>query len=119
MGAKERRSTVTEVVVAVFDSSLAAEAAVQDLKVARIQTAVVQRGISEPVISEDTHAARAYPTVKVVVDEIHAGAVTGILQQYGRLNMGKRTGGRRAPTGNARAHQRAIGFGARLATAFS
>jgi hypothetical protein len=115
-----RRSTVTEVVVAVFDSSLAAEAAVQDLRVARIQTAVVQREVSEPVISEDTDAARTYPTVKVVVDEMHADAVTGILRQYGRLDMGKRTpGGRRAPTGNARAHQRAMGFGGRLATAFS
>ena len=28
--------------------------------------------------------------VKVVVDEMHADAVTGILRQYGRLNMEKR-----------------------------
>jgi hypothetical protein len=116
---------VTEVVVAVFDSSLAAEAAFQDLKVARIPSAVFERGISESVINRDTNAvwprkAGTWPMVKVLVDEMHADAVTGILRQYGRLNMEKRTpGGRRAPTRKTSTPQRRLGFGARFATACS
>jgi hypothetical protein len=116
---------VTEVIVAVFESSLAAEAAVQDLEVARIPSAVVERLISESVVSEDIDAlspgkVKAWPTVKVVVDEMHADAVTGILRQYGRLNMEMRApGGRPAPTRTTRAPQRFLGLGSRFATAFT
>jgi hypothetical protein len=38
---------MTEVVVAVFAASRAAEAAVQDLKVARIPSAVIQQGVCD------------------------------------------------------------------------
>jgi len=117
---------MTEVVVAVFDSSLAAEAAIRDLKVARIPSAVVERGMSESVISEEINAvsrrkAREWPAVKVVVDGMHADAVTGILRQYGQLDMERRKpGGRRAPAGKTRAPQRVLGgVGADLAIAFS
>ena len=45
-----------EVVIAVFDSSLAAEAAIRDLGVARIPSAVVERGVSKSLASEEIHA---------------------------------------------------------------
>ena len=109
---------MTEVVVAVFDSSSTADAAVRDLKVARIPSAVVQSVISESARTDDT--AETGPVVKVMVDEMHADAVAGILRQYGHLNLGKREpAGRRVPRGNTRARRHVFGFGSRLAAALS
>jgi len=61
---------MTELVHAWFEATSAADAAVRELAVARIPSAVIRRGV-------------ARPTVTVAVDKIHAGAVTGILNQYG------------------------------------
>jgi uncharacterized protein (TIGR02271 family) len=104
---------MTEMVVAAFDSSSAAEAAIRDLENARIPSAAI-KGYSkdEPayqdyrarqsehhvgfwswLIGEDpsqTHEYAAYDTslasghtvVTVTVDEIHADAVMGILNQH-------------------------------------
>lgn len=71
---------MTELVLAMFDAASAADAAVQDLKVARIPSAVIER--------EAPGSAR--PRVTVAVDEMHAGAVTGILNQYGPLELEER-----------------------------
>ena len=70
-----------ELVLAVFDAASAADAAVQDLEVARIPSAVIQRG---------SRAPGAPPLVTVAVDEMHAPAVTGILNQYGPLEIEER-----------------------------
>jgi hypothetical protein len=72
---------MTELVLAVFDAASAADAAVQDLEVARIPSAVIQRKVSG--------STSAQPSVTVAVDEIHAAAVTGILNQYGPLSKSK------------------------------
>ena len=74
---------MTELVLAVFDAASAADAAVQDLEVARIPSAVIQRKVSG--------STSAQPSVTVAVDEIHAAAVTGILNQYGPLQIEERT----------------------------
>ena len=108
-----------EVVVAVFDSSSTADA-VHDLKVARIPSAVVQRLMGKSALSNDTAQTRPRPMVKVMVDEMHADAVTGILRLYGHLNLEKhKPGGRRIPRGNTRARRHVLGFGSRLAAALS
>jgi hypothetical protein len=85
---------MTEVVVAVFAASRAADAAVRDLKVARIPSAVIQQGVSDHSSLHDGKAvwhsvASAWqkPLVTVAVDEKHADAVTGILRQYGALKI--------------------------------
>lgn len=76
---------MTEIVTAVFETPTTAEAAIQDLKVARIPSAVVQRG----ELREDSNAvwhrnANTWqrPMVTVAVDDMHADAVTGILRQF-------------------------------------
>lgn len=74
---------MTELILAVFEVASAADAAVQDLEVARIPSAVVQREVSG--------STSAQPSVTVAVDEIHAAAVTGILSQYGPLQIEERT----------------------------
>ena len=74
---------MTELVLAVFDAASAADVAVQDLEVARIPSAVIQREVSG--------STSAQPSVTVAVDEIHAAAVTGILNQYGPLQIEERT----------------------------
>lgn len=88
---------MTEVVVAVFTASPAADAAVQDLKVARIPSAVIQQEVSDPALHQDSKAvwpslagAWQKSSVTVAVDERHAGAVTGILRQYGPLKIEER-----------------------------
>jgi hypothetical protein len=68
-----------EMVVAVFEAGAMAEAAVQDLAVARIPSAAIRRSASG--------WEAAYPMVTVVVDDIHATAVTGILNQYGPVHI--------------------------------
>jgi hypothetical protein len=75
---------MTELVLAVFDADSAANAAIQDLEVARIPSAVIQRGV------RNNSSASARPLVTVTVDEMHALAVTGILDQYGPLEIEER-----------------------------
>ena len=73
---------MTELVLAVFDAASAADAAVQDLEVARIPSAVIHREVP------GNHSAP--PSVTVAVDEIHATAVTGILNLYGPRKIEER-----------------------------
>ncbi len=89
---------MTELVIAVFDTASSADAAVQDLEAARIPSAVVQQGLGASALRPDSSAnwhdsAQAWqrPLVTVAVDEMHAGAVTGILRQYGPLDLEERT----------------------------
>jgi hypothetical protein len=90
---------MTEIVIAVFDTASAADAAAQDLEVARIPSAVVQREIGnhpDPLNDGDVPSwpdgASAWqrPLVTVAVDEMHAAAVTGILKQYGPVDIKER-----------------------------
>ena len=85
---------MTEIVRALFETPATAEAAIQDLSVARIPSAVVRRGSGDSVLRTDSDAiwhrnANAWqrPIVTVVVDEMHADAVTGILRQFGPLRI--------------------------------
>ena len=72
---------MTELVFAVFDAASAADAAVQDLEAAHIPSAVIQREVP---------GNTARPSVTVAVDEIHASAVTGILNLYGPAKIEER-----------------------------
>ena len=88
---------MTEIVTAVFETPSRAEAAMSDLKMARIPSAVVQRGGGGSALREDSNAIWPQnatnwqrPMVTVTVDEMHAGAVTGILEQHGPLNIDER-----------------------------
>ncbi len=88
---------MTEIVTAVFETPSTAEAAINDLKVARIPSAVVQRGGSRSALRDDSNAvwnrnANTWqrPLVTVAVDEVHTDAVTGILRQHGALNIEER-----------------------------
>ena len=73
---------MTELVLAGFDAASAADAAVQDLDAARIPSAVLQpRGPGQPQRSALGDRA---------VDEIHATAVTGILNLYGPRKIEER-----------------------------
>lgn len=97
---------MAEIVIAVFEAASAADAAVRDLEVARIPSAVIGREISgdrERRDSGDVSAwqgtasawhrkrCRGWPSVTVAVDEIHAAVVTGILNQYGPLEIEERS----------------------------
>jgi hypothetical protein len=77
---------VTEMVIAVFETASAADAAVQDLEVARIPSAVVQREAGG-----GQKRQRRWPSVRVAVGEMHALAVTGILDRYAPLELEERT----------------------------
>jgi hypothetical protein len=92
---------MTELVTAVFEAPSMAEAAIQDLEMARIPTAVIQRGISgdrdgsartwDSVASAwHNKRSRDWPSVTVAVDEIHATLVAGILDQHGPLELEER-----------------------------
>jgi adenosine/AMP kinase len=81
---------MTELVLAVFDAASAADAAVQDLEVAHIPSAVIQRGVRNGPELRDNSSASARPLVIVAVDEMHAAAVTGILNQYDPLEIEER-----------------------------
>ena len=76
---------MTETVIAVFDDASAADAAVQDLEVARVPSAGIRREIGDG----------PGPVVTVTVDEMHADAVTGILNQHGPLHLEERDEDRR------------------------
>ena len=75
-------------VVAGFDTASLADMALQDLEVARIPSAVVQRyAAADPDqrITPDGHS-RGCAMVTVTVDELHAEAVTEILNQHGSVS---------------------------------
>ena len=87
---------MTDMVTAVFEASSTAEAAIQDLEVARIPSVVIQRGTSgdRDGSASTWHSvagawhnkrSRDWPSVTVAVDEIHAALVAGILNQHGPL----------------------------------
>jgi hypothetical protein len=79
---------MTEVVVAVFDASPSADSAIRDLEAARIPSAVIRRFVNanpeQHIIAVPLHGAPGpglgSPMVSVVVDEVHAPAVEGILE---------------------------------------
>jgi hypothetical protein len=74
----------TETIVAAFDTTKAAEAAVHDLQAARIPSAVVQRG-SRTLRGHPQTAAQ--PLVMVAADYKHADLVASILHQYGTVSV--------------------------------
>jgi len=82
---------MTEVVVAVFDAALSAEAAIRDLEAARIPSAVIRRfvniDVERHIIAVPLHEAPGLgsPMVSVVVDETHARTVEGILENRAML----------------------------------
>jgi hypothetical protein len=90
---------MTELVIAVFEAASAANAAIQDLEVARIPSAVIQHETgSGPQLRDDSNtsdwrrSASAWqrPIVTVAVDDMHADAVSGILKQHGPLEIEER-----------------------------
>ena len=74
----------TETIVAAFDTTKAAEAAVQDLQAARIPSAVVRRG-SGTLRGRPRVAVQ--PLVMVAADYKHADLAAGILNQYGTVGV--------------------------------
>ena len=76
---------VNEVVVAVYRSASAAEAAVEDLKVARVPSATIRQFVSDPAAQEgllelhNRSIASGDRVVAVTVEDRHASAVMGIL----------------------------------------
>ena len=85
---------MTEVVTAVFEAASAADAAVQDLDVARIPSAVIRREMRDDLVQPDSSTSgrqskrsRGFSSVTVTVKEMHAAAVTGILNRYGPLEI--------------------------------
>ena len=92
---------MTELVTAVFEAPSTAEAAIQDLEMARIPSVVIQRGVSGDrdgsastwhSVADAWHNKRSrdWPSVTVAVDEIHATLVAGILNQHGPLELEER-----------------------------
>ena len=92
---------MTELVTAVFEAPSTAEAAIQDLEMARIPSVVIQRGASgdRDGSASTWHSvagawhdkrSRDWPSVTVAVDEIHATLVAGILNQHGPLELEER-----------------------------
>jgi hypothetical protein len=76
---------MTEVIRAVFAAVSTADAAVHDLQVARIPSATISR-----TNARDSEQNRGRPSVTVAVDDMHADAITGILNQYGPLDIEER-----------------------------
>ena len=76
---------MTEVVVAVYNTSSAAETAIDDLAVARVPTATIRQFVSDPTAKEGLlEIGNRSPTsgdrvVTVTVDERHAREVVEIL----------------------------------------
>ena len=81
-----RRSAMNEVVVAVYKSASAAEAAVDDLKAARVPSATIRQFVSDPAAQEglllelhNRSIASGERAVTVTVEDRHASAVMEIL----------------------------------------
>ena len=76
---------MTEVVVAVYTTAHAAEAATADLEVARVPTTTIRQFVSDPAADEELLEVRpgrrtsGDRVVTVTVDERHASAVLEIL----------------------------------------
>jgi len=78
---------MTEVVVAVYRTAQAAEAATADLEVARLPTTTVRQFVSDPAADEELLEVRNHHrrtisgdrVVTVTVDERHASVVLEIL----------------------------------------
>jgi hypothetical protein len=76
---------MTEVVVAVYNTALAAETAITDLEVARVPTTRIRQFVSDPAADEELlevcnrSGASGDRVVTVTVDEHHASAVREIL----------------------------------------
>ena len=91
---------MTEMVIADFDSSSVAEAAIRDLENAQIPSAAI-KSYSKDEESTQTHEYGAYDTslasghtvVTVMVDELHAEAVMGILNQHGPRDLHEQASG--------------------------
>jgi len=73
---------MTEVIRAVFAAASAADAAVHDLQVARMPSATITR-----TNTRDSAQRHLRSSVTVTVDDMHADAITGILNQYGPLDI--------------------------------
>jgi len=84
---------MNEVVVAVYRSASAAEAAVEDLKVARVPSATIRQFVSDPAAQEgllelhNRSIASGDRVVAVTVEDRHASAVMGILDMRGPVCM--------------------------------
>jgi hypothetical protein len=82
---------MNEVVVAVYGSASAAEAAVQDLTVARVPSSSIRQFVSDPEAQEgllelhDRSIASGDIVVAVTVEDRHASAVMGILDMQAPL----------------------------------
>ena len=82
-----------KVVVAVYRSALAAEAAVEDLKVARVPSTTVRQFVSDPAAPEgllELHSqsiSSGDRVVTVIVEDRHAGAVMGILDMQAPVSL--------------------------------
>ena len=74
----------TETIVAAFDTTKAAEAAVRDLQAARIPSAVVRRATGT---LRGRARAAVQPLVMVAADYKHADLAAGILNQYGTVGV--------------------------------
>ena len=83
---------MNEVVVAVYRSASAAEAAVEDLKVARVPSATIRQFV-DPAADEgllelhNRSIASGDRVVTVTVDDRHASAVMGILDMQAPVCM--------------------------------
>jgi hypothetical protein len=83
---------MTQRVIAVFDTEYLADAAVQDLEVARIPSAIIQRyAVGDPeqrlIPTAPNGQHNGCPLVTVTVDEVHTEAVAGILDQHGAVEI--------------------------------
>jgi hypothetical protein len=93
LGAIWKEFTMNEVVVAVYRSASAAEAAVDDLEVARVPSATIRQFVSDPGAQEgllELHSrsnASGDRVVTVTVEDRHASAVMGILDMQAPLTM--------------------------------
>ena len=74
----------TETIVAAFDTTKAAEAAVEDLQAARVPSAMVQRGHGS---LRGRARAAVQPLVMVTADYKHADLAAGTLNQYGTVGV--------------------------------
>ena len=87
------KSTMNEVVVAVYRSASAAETAVEDLQNARVPSATIRQFVSDPAAQEGllelhNHSiASGDRVVTVTVEDRHASAVMGILDMQAPVCM--------------------------------
>jgi hypothetical protein len=72
---------MTELVVAVYESTSAANMAISDLEVARVPSTVIRREV------RDRAFIPADRMVAVTVDDRHVSAVTGILNLQGPVKL--------------------------------